>query len=565
MTTQTKNKKGIHESTIDKITTVGFYTRVSSDEQVRRDNSLPNQKERLLALAKLEDWEVYKTYTDEGLSGKDDNRPAFHQLIADAQAGKFNIVAVLKIDRFMRDTRLLLDYVKILDDCNVGFVAHSEGVDTRKPGIGRVILALLGSIAQFERERLGERISDGRQRYKAKHQWNCGRPPFGYKFDKGDKVWSLTPHKDTEPKPLLIDESEAEVVRYLFREFTSRQIGGEQMAVLMNGTNHLPPKSGRKHLKNPFWTDQTVFHILHHGAYRGAPNAWFDYAAPAIVPVEMWDLAQRRIAGNRQVKTTKSNKSKYQGHLYCGKCGSLLRPAYSHDIRLVWSCKGRKQGAHPDGSPRCTLPNFDLKEVDAMIDNQIDEMKKNPNILIKYLEKTLAETKLSFEDTEAKVRPLADKLAKIEETRKVLDKMVQPDVHRITPEVYGEKIIKLNLEEKNLKERENLIDPTIDQDLEEKRHAIKLLEYHIKYLQDANPEQIKGFFHTMKETDRLMREDAKFSSSMEAVKPLLTATLGTDGEVSDQMWGVVFPEGEDKEEARVELHFGGKSKVTANR
>ena len=101
------------------IVRAALYGRVSTQEQVKSGNSLEEQQERLKALAIMEQWQVAGIYVDEGVSGGTDNRPQLQNLMLDAKAGRFDLVAVTKIDRFFRKTRLLLNYIEDLKQYNV--------------------------------------------------------------------------------------------------------------------------------------------------------------------------------------------------------------------------------------------------------------------------------------------------------------------------------------------------------------------------------------------------------------------------------------------------------------
>ena len=83
-------------------------------------------------------------------------------MLRDAEAGHFQRVAVTKLDRFMRDARELLNSIEDLDRLGVAFVAIREGVDTSDKGTGRLILTILAAIAEWEKDLILERTTEGR-------------------------------------------------------------------------------------------------------------------------------------------------------------------------------------------------------------------------------------------------------------------------------------------------------------------------------------------------------------------------------------------------------------------
>ena len=143
-------------------------------------------------------------YDDGGLSGGTMERPALQRLLADLQAGKVNVVVVYKIDRL---TRSLFDFAKIvetLDGRGASFVSVTQQFNTTT-SMGRLTLNVLLSFAQFEREITGERIRDKIAASKRKGMWIGGNVPLGY---------------DARDRKLVVNEKEAETVRFIFRRYS---------------------------------------------------------------------------------------------------------------------------------------------------------------------------------------------------------------------------------------------------------------------------------------------------------------------------------------------------------
>ena len=107
-----------------------LYLRVSTEDQAREGYSLEVQRETLEAFAKREGLEVYKVYSDNGISGYSSDRPALAALLADAKGGKFGLVLVSKLDRFSRNLKDLLHLVDQLSKYEVGFKSAGEPFDT---------------------------------------------------------------------------------------------------------------------------------------------------------------------------------------------------------------------------------------------------------------------------------------------------------------------------------------------------------------------------------------------------------------------------------------------------
>ena len=185
-----------------------IYTRKSSEEGLEQNfNSLHAQREACEAyvLSQVgEGWSANRElYDDGGFSGGSMERPGLARLLADIAAGKVDVVVVYKVDRL---TRSLADFAKIVeafDAKGVSFVSVTQAFNTTT-SMGRLTLNVLLSFAQFEREVTGERIRDKIAASKAKGMWMGGMLPLGY---------------DLEDRQLLINETEAEVVRDIYERY----------------------------------------------------------------------------------------------------------------------------------------------------------------------------------------------------------------------------------------------------------------------------------------------------------------------------------------------------------
>ena len=134
------------------------------------------QLDELRQAASLRGWEIAGEYVDEGASGASRSRPGLDRMLADAHAGRFNVLAVWKLDRLARSLAHMLQTLDELQECGVGFASlRDPGIDTTS-STGRLLLQMLGAFAEFERCLIVERVRAGVARAKAKGK-HCGRPP----------------------------------------------------------------------------------------------------------------------------------------------------------------------------------------------------------------------------------------------------------------------------------------------------------------------------------------------------------------------------------------------------
>ena len=148
-------------------------------------------------------------YDDGGFSGGNMERPALKRLLDDIEAGRVDCVAVYKVDRLSRS---LLDFARVMetfDTHGVSFVSVTQQFNTAT-SMGRLILNVLLSFAQFEREMIAERTRDKMCAARRKGKWIGGCPPLGYDVDPNGGR-------------LLVNEREADQVRQIFKLYLREQ------------------------------------------------------------------------------------------------------------------------------------------------------------------------------------------------------------------------------------------------------------------------------------------------------------------------------------------------------
>jgi DNA invertase Pin-like site-specific DNA recombinase len=131
-----------------------IYARVSTVDQEPE-----NQLQELRRYCEARGWTAAE-YVDRGVSGAKDRRPALDELLADAKRRRVDVLVVWRLDRLGRNLRHLILLLDELAAVGVAFVSLNEGIDTATPA-GRLQLHILGAIAQFERDRIRERVVAG--------------------------------------------------------------------------------------------------------------------------------------------------------------------------------------------------------------------------------------------------------------------------------------------------------------------------------------------------------------------------------------------------------------------
>ena len=185
-----------------------IYTRKSLDLGLDQEfNSLETQRticSAYITSQRHKGWmELPSHYDDGGRSGATLDRPELQALLADIENGLIDIVIVYKLDRI---SRTLLDFVRLMDffeQYGVAFISITQNFDT-SDSMGRLILNVLLTFAQFEREIMADRIRDKARLLRQAGRWAGGMPPFGYAVKK---------------RILRIVPAEAKAVRFMFDKF----------------------------------------------------------------------------------------------------------------------------------------------------------------------------------------------------------------------------------------------------------------------------------------------------------------------------------------------------------
>lgn len=306
---------------------IALYSRVSTEEQAREGTSLEVQREYLESFAKREGHKVYKHYEDDGISGSTLNRPALQQLLKDAKHKKFDAIFVYKIDRFARNNRILLNLVEELDNLDIGFKSATEFFDTVSAS-GKMALSMLGTVAQFERDRIIERVFPGMIKGAMQGNWQGARyAPFGYTYNKAKKL-------------LEVEKRETDVVKLIYEMYIEGK-STLRIAGYLNKKGYKSRTGGKFHtkllgdiLKNQVYLGKIVWNRHHYDAkqktsrgckYVKNPTSKIIIAKgrhKSIITQEQFDKVQKILKKRRKKIMPRANSRDYllTGLIECGLC-----------------------------------------------------------------------------------------------------------------------------------------------------------------------------------------------------------------------------------------------------
>jgi len=301
-----------------------IYTRKSTEHGLELEfNSLDAQREACEAYVKSQANEGWKTllqrYDDPAYSGGSLDRPALQQLLKDIDAGQIDIVVVYKIDRL---TRSLIDFAKLVeafDAKSISFVAVTQQFNTTT-SMGRLTLNVLLSFAQFERELASERVRDKVAASRKKGKWMGGSVPLGY---------------DAREKKLVINESEAKTLRYLF----DRYLEVRSLRRLIEDLNSKQITTKRRTLSDEKivggiqFTYGPLTYLLKNRVYIGESchqEMWFSGEHEPIINRQTFDNVQTLLKSNSVERHLRRSKG---DAILCGllfdDCGHRMSPSFS--------------------------------------------------------------------------------------------------------------------------------------------------------------------------------------------------------------------------------------------
>ena len=373
------------------------YTRKSTDEGLDQEyNSIDAQKDAghsYIASQRAEGWiAVADDYDDPAFSGGNMDRPGLKHLMADIEAGRIDIVVVYKIDRLTRSLADFSKMVEVFERYGVSFVSVTQQFNTTT-SMGRLMLNILLSFAQFEREVTGERIRDKIAASKRKGMWMGGIPPIGY---------------DVQNRRLVPNEREAKTVKHLFKRF-----------VELGSTTKMVKELKLEGVTSKAWTTQDgrvregkpidksiIYKILNNRTYLGElrhKDKWYQAEHPPIIDRQMWDDVHAILSVNTRTRAnnTRSTVPYLLKGIVFGNDGRALSPWHmtkknGRRYRYYLPQRDAKEHAGASGLPR--LP---AAELESAVLEHLRGMLRSPTVLAeivpqaKKLDSTLDEGKIT--------------------------------------------------------------------------------------------------------------------------------------------------------------------------
>lgn len=266
-----------------------------------------------------------KIYRDKGFSGKNTNRPAFEEMMADVQSGVIHKILVYRLDRFSRS---IVDFGRVwelLEKHSVAFECVSEKFDTTTP-MGRAMLNIIMTFAQLERETIAERVKVNYYHRFSLGSWPGGPAPIGYNIGR-----SIS--NDGRKTPTLMQNEKIEIVKEIFNLYAKPDSSLGELARKLN-------QEGIAGARRASWDNVRVARILKNPVYVMADeNVYWYYKSKGLeISQSIEDfigLHACNIVGKRDGKSRKVHKADQKlslaNHIGCIDADLFLHCQYKLD------------------------------------------------------------------------------------------------------------------------------------------------------------------------------------------------------------------------------------------
>ena len=381
---------------------IALYVRVSTSRQ-QQTQTIEQQLSRLHAkVAMAADWHLAEehVYRDDGYSGASLNRPGLDHLRDHAALGAFELVLITAPDRLARK---YVHQVLLIDEmqsrgCQVEFLDRPMSDDPHD----QLLLQIRGAVAEYERSLIAERMRRGRQaklRSGTLLPWTSA--PYGYILD---------PERPRDPSRVRLDPVKAEIVKQIFAWYTDPEIPATLYWVAKTlSERQIPtPRGGlrwnvasvRGILRSPAYTGTAYSGRTHPAPARRRKSAlqpigqgesqqpapvedWIAVRVPVIVSQETFDLAQHRLAQNKQMARRNNSEHDYllRGLVSCGQCqlastGRMLPQGYTYYV-----CRGHSEALRVAKGERCTARYVPADELDQFVWHDLCRLLTDPALI----------------------------------------------------------------------------------------------------------------------------------------------------------------------------------------
>ena len=367
------------------------YARVSTDSEEQQTSYEAQVDYYTNYIKGRDDWEFVAVYTDEGITGTNTkHREGFKRMVADALAGKIDLIVTKSVSRFARNTVDSLTTVRQLKEKGVEIYFEKENIWTLDSK-GELLITIMSSLAQEESRSISENCTWGQRKRFADGKVTV---PFNrfLGYDRGPDG------------NLVVNPDEAVTVRRIYSMFL-QGMSPYGIATRLTADGIKSPGGKDK------WNAGAVRSILTNEKYKGdallqksytvdfltkkkkvnegeIPQYYVEGNHEAIISPDVFELVQREIARRKSSKGKPSGVHIYSSKIKCGQCGSWFGSKTWHSTskyrKSVWRCNRKF-----DNEQHCTTPHFTEEEIQAMFVVAVNQLISQKDSIIAALETAL--------------------------------------------------------------------------------------------------------------------------------------------------------------------------------
>lgn len=357
------------------------YGRFSTDRQ--REESIEAQEIAIRDFCKRNKIKLLEFYADRGLSGTNDNREQFQNMLDEADKGKVDFVVVHKLDRFARNRYDSAVVRKRLADHGVKLLSVLENVNDDSPE-DVILMSVLEGMAEYYSKNLSREVKKGMYRNVEKGIYNGGFLPYGYKVNG-------------ETRMIEIDDYEASIVKEIYNLY----LDNNGYVTIANKLN----ERGLKTKRGNDWTADTIGKLLKNEKYKGTyfhgkskvirsgrkqkvikNREWkHEETYPIIIEADIWETARRKRTMNKP-KGGKKHNYLLVGYVKCKKCGANYigssSAPYNNHVYRFYTCSRHNR-------KKCDAKIINADMLEATVIDFIKETFFNKESLNEYINEGL--------------------------------------------------------------------------------------------------------------------------------------------------------------------------------
>lgn len=473
---------------------VAGYARVSTDFDDQTSSYEAQIDYYTNYIKSRSDWVFVDLYTDEGISGTNTkHREGFNTMIADALAGKIDLIVTKSVSRFARNTVDSLTTVRKLRDKGIEVYFEKENIWTLDSK-GELLITIMSSLAQEESRSISENVTWGHRK-----RFADGKVSLAYKnflgYDKG------------EDGNLVVNKEQAKTVRHIYKLFLD---GLSPYTIAKTLTEMgVPTPSGKK-----VWSTTCVRSILSNEKYKGdallqkeftvdflqkkikknegeVPQYYIEGNHEAIIEPYIFDYVQVELAKRTKDNMRNRGNNIFSGKIKCGECGSWFGAKVWHSTdkykRVVYQCNKKYKKPTP-----CTMPHLTEDEIKQIFVNALNKLHAVKDDIIANMQLVL-DNIANDDKHKDKEKKLA---AELEITAEMIKRCVSENARvALKQDDYNERFNKLVKRHEEIKQK---LDMTTS--------AIKSQKY--------KADELKRFIQDLNKTDMITEFDKKLWLSL---------------------------------------------------